>query len=351
MNDSTRTRLLDFIPDLTASRDPETALTSLTDLARELTASDAASILRLPQPAKADNRLSMTAPILLRGELLGVIEVSRPAGGPGYSDDEITTLETLASLAAFTLHEQDLHQHVGSSQNEKAELDHLKEEFIAITSHELRTPLGLILGHATFLRELSSEHHEHLDMIIRYATRLKDIVESLSNVDNYTSGAARVRQNQVSISDLIRETVTLYEEQASAKNVTIHIAMTSPALTVEGEAGKLGIALGNLIKNAVTFSNPGGRVTVSAESDNEFVKVSVADEGIGIPAADLPRVFDRFYQVETHLTRKHGGMGLGLTVAKAMIEMHGGQILVESEEGKGSTFSFRLPVERLHPAA
>ena len=350
MDDSTRIRLLDFIRDSAASRDPEAALTSLTSLARELTSSDAARILRVPQPAPADS-LSMTTPILLRGELLGVIEVSRRVGNPVYSEDQIAILETLASLAAFHLREQDLQTRLDSSRYEKTELDRLKADFIAITSHELRTPLGLILGHATFLREVSAEHHDHLDMIIRYATRLKDIIESLSNVDNTTSGAARVRASQVSISDLIRETVALYEEQAKAKGVMIQIAMASPALTVEGEAGKLGIALGNLIKNAVAFSEPGGRVTVGAESVPGFVELSVSDEGIGIPSVDLPRVFERFYQVESHLTRKHGGMGLGLSVAKDMIEMHGGTIAVESAEGKGSTFSFRLPVERLQPAS
>lgn len=345
MDDSTRTRLLDFLRDSAASHNPEAALASLTALARELTSSDSARILRLPQAETAKNHLSMTAPILLRGEMLGMIEVTKAAGGPEYSDDDIAILETLAALAALHLREQDLQADLAASRGEQAELDRLKADFIAITSHELRTPLGLILGHATFLRELSSEHHEHLDMIIRYATRLKDIIESLSNVDNYTSGASRVHASRIFVTDLIHESVAMHEEPAKARGVTIEIAMASPALTVEGEAGKLEIALGNLVKNAVTFSEPGGRVVITAESEPGYVEVSVRDEGIGIPDADLPRVFERFYQVESHLTRKHGGMGLGLSVAKAMIEMHGGQIWAESEEGKGSTFSFRLPSE------
>lgn len=345
MNDSTRARLLDSLRDSAASRDLEAALTSLTGLARELTSSESACILRLPSPTTSRDRLSMTAPILLRGEMLGVIEVTKSAGSSEYSDEDIAILETLAALAAFHLREQDLQTRLNASRGEQAELDRLKSDFIAITSHELRTPLGLILGHATFLRELSSEHHEHLDMIIRYATRLKEIIESLSNVDNHTNGASRVRASRISVPELIHETVSMYEEPAKARGVTIEVAMASPALIVEGEAGKLEIALGNLVKNAITFSEPGGRVTIIAESEPGFVKISVRDEGIGIPEADLPRVFERFYQVESHLTRKHGGMGLGLAVTKAMIEMHGGQIWAESEEGKGSTFIFRLPVK------
>ncbi len=343
MADSLHSRLLDSIRDLPASHDPEAALTSLTNLARDLTDSDSARIVRAGD-ANGPEHTWLSSPILFRSELLGALQVSRAEAD--YSEEEIAALETLAALAAFPLHEQDLLARLEQSSREKSDLDRIKADFIAITSHELRTPLGLILGHATFLRELSTENHDHLDMIVRYATRLKTIVETLSNVDNYTSGASHVRPGRVSIPELVRETAALYEEQANTKGVTITLAMASPDLTVEGEAGKLGIALGNLLSNAVAFSHSGGHITVSVEADGDSVTVSVRDEGIGIPSKDLPRVFDRFYQVESHLTRRHGGMGLGLAVAKAMIEMHGGTIWAESEVDKGSTFSFRLPMQR-----
>jgi len=101
--------------------------------------------------------------------------------------------------------------------------------------------------------------------------------------------------------------------------------------------------LSNLIKNAIQFTEPGGHVTVKITEDPGHIKVAVIDDGIGIPGRDLPRVFEKFFQVETHLTRRYGGMGLGLSVAKAMVELHGGRIWVESQEGKGSTFVFLLP--------
>jgi two-component system sensor histidine kinase VicK len=120
---------------------------------------------------------------------------------------------------------------------------------------------------------------------------------------------------------------------------------------VSADEAKLSIALSNLVKNSLQFTEVGGIVVVKIEEDSGHFKVSVTDNGIGIPAADLPRVFERFFQVETHLTRQYGGMGLGLSVAKAMIELHGGRIWVESEQGKGSTFTFLLPMEqsRQHP--
>jgi signal transduction histidine kinase len=116
-------------------------------------------------------------------------------------------------------------------------------------------------------------------------------------------------------------------------------------LLVDADGGKISIVLSNLVKNAITFTNHGGHVRIRGGLESGFVKVSVEDNGVGIPARDLPRVFERFYQVESHLTRKHGGMGLGLSVAKVMIEMHGGRIWAESKEGAGSRFIFLLPVE------
>jgi signal transduction histidine kinase len=109
---------------------------------------------------------------------------------------------------------------------------------------------------------------------------------------------------------------------------------------------KISIALSNLVKNAIMFTNEGGHVFVQVEQVPGYVKISVIDDGIGIPPADLNRIFERFYQVESHLTRKHGGMGLGLSVSKVMVEMHGGKILAESVEGKGSNFTILLPMNQ-----
>jgi signal transduction histidine kinase len=120
---------------------------------------------------------------------------------------------------------------------------------------------------------------------------------------------------------------------------------SSKDLFVEADSTKISIALNNLIKNAITFTDAGGHVRVISESLPGYVKVSVIDDGIGIPMKDLPRIFERFFQVESHLTRRHNGMGLGLAVAKVMIEMHGGRIWAESMEGRGSNFSFLLPLK------
>jgi len=294
----------------------------------------------------------LTVPLLIKSRPLGVLEVVNKIGEVHYTEDDIIILETLAAPAALAIHNVDLQRRIEAGISEMADLDRLKSDFIAITSHELRTPLGLILGHATFLRELlGEEYHEQIDVIIKNASRLKEIIESLSSVDNFESGAARIRQRAVSMARVIEEVVSSFSDMASRRNITLKADPGRDDLLVEVDGGKIAIALSNLVKNAIMFTDPGGHVFVTGELMPGYVKVSVIDDGVGIPPKDLPRIFDRFFQVESHLTRRHGGMGLGLSVAKVMIEMHGGRIWAESMEGKGSNFTFLLPVNPVQAEA
>ena len=302
---------------------------------------------KIDELAGFSTRSLLSVPLLLHGRPVGVFEVFNRQSNSYYTEDDIAILEALAALATTAMQNDMLEGNVISYQNETRGLDKLKNEFIAITSHELRTPLGLILGHSTFLRELiGQQHQEQVDAIIRNATRLKEIIESLTSVDNYQSGGARIRQRKVSVTRVIEDISSSFREMAIQKGISLKVEMEGGQdLFVDADGSKVAIVLSNLVKNAITFTNEGGHVIIRSEQQSEFVKVVVEDDGVGIPAKDLARVFDRFYQVESHLTRRHGGMGLGLSVAKVMIEMHGGRIWAESTEGIGSTFSFLLPVD------
>ena len=302
---------------------------------------------KIDELAGFSTRSLLSVPLLLHGRPVGVFEVFNRQSNSYYAEEDIAILEALAALATTAMQNDMLEGNVISYQNETRELDKLKNEFIAITSHELRTPLGLILGHSTFLRELiGQQHQEQVDAIIRNATRLKEIIESLTSVDNYQSGGARIRQRKVSVTRVIEDISSSFREMAIQKGISLKVEMEGGQdLLVDADGSKVAIVLSNLVKNAITFTNEGGHVIIRSEQQSEFVKVVVEDDGVGIPAKDLARVFDRFYQVESHLTRRHGGMGLGLSVAKVMIEMHGGRIWAESTEGVGSTFSFLLPVD------
>jgi signal transduction histidine kinase len=292
-------------------------------------------------------------PLIAQGEVVGVLETLNKKDNAHYTEEDLTILSTLAALAAQAIKNVGLQRKVRIATIELAELERLKSDFIAVTSHELRTPLGLILGHATFLRELAGDQYgEQLNTIIRNATRLKEIVENLSDVDNVKNGAARVRSHQVSLRRIAEDTILTFQDEADSRNITLKLdADGNNPYNIDADGVKISIAVSNLVKNAIQFTETGGHITISLSEDSGYLRTSVSDDGIGIPARDLSRVFERFFQVESHLTRRHGGMGLGLSVAKAMIELHGGRIWVESEEGKGSTFTFLLPMEKTQPPA
>ena len=289
----------------------------------------------------------VAVPLMVRGEVVGVLEALNKKDNAHYTEEDLTILETLGALAAQAMQNVALQRKVRTTVIELAELERLKTDFIAIASHELRTPLGLILGHATFLREMTgTTYADQLDMIIRNATRLKEIVDNLANVDNVQTGAARIRDQKVSLAKIVEDVLLTFQDEAKARKISLMSELGESPFYLDADEVKLGIALSNLVKNALQYTESGGHVTVKVQEEAGYFQVSVADDGIGIPAKDLPRVFERFFQVETHLTRRYGGMGLGLAVAKAMIELHNGRIWVESEEGKGSTFTVLIPREQ-----
>ena len=284
-------------------------------------------------------------PLIVKGEPLGVLEAVNKLDESHYTEDDLAILETLAAQAAVAIENARLLQNIQNANEELKRLDRMKSDFIAIASHELRTPLGLILGHATFLKEIiPPKHQEQMDVIIRSAMRLKTIIEDMATIAHKEQGQSRVRREPFSMSRMVEETSSSFREEAKEKEIAFEFDVPEDdALMVEGDREKLDIVLGNLIKNALAFTDPGGQIGIKAEGDGELIKVFVVDTGIGIPEKDVDRVFDRFYQVESHLTRKHGGMGLGLSIAKAMVDMHNGQIWCESKEGTGSLFCFFIP--------
>lgn len=301
---------------------------------------------RIDQATNTSTVSILAVPIVYQGNVLGILETLNKANGADYNGEDITILETIASLLALSLENASLEALIEKIKDEASRLDKMKSDFIAITSHELRTPLGLIIGHSTFLREIiGNEFQEQMDTIIRNAMRLKELIENMTSVDNAQAGTAVVRAHNVSMRKIIEDTAETMRIEAHHKKITLRLELGHTDLMLEGDAEKLGIAFLNLVRNAVMFTNEGGQILIAAKEQAGQIKISVIDNGIGIPAKDLPHIFERFYQVESHLTRKHGGMGLGLSVAKMMVEMHGGKILVESLPGKGSNFTITLPVD------
>ena len=286
----------------------------------------------------------VAVPLVFQGKAAGVLEVINKLNHAHYTEDDVTILELLAGYASISLYDSEPILPAEDTLAELTELNRLKKNFIAITSHELRTPLGLILGHATFLREIiEEEYREPIDVIIGNAVRLKEIVEDLTDVNNYESGLSRLRTRPVSLSNMLQSVRSSFKDMAESKNITL-LTEIDEDMILNLDETKILVIFSNLVENALTFTDSGGEVRIKIDKIPGFAQISVNDSGIGIPAKDLENVFERFFQIESHLTRRHGGMGLGLSVARSMIEMHGGRIWVESVEGQGSTFFVNLPL-------
>jgi signal transduction histidine kinase len=262
-----------------------------------------------------------------------------------YTGDDVTILETIADYAGIVLYMSSLLEKAHAAQQEIDSLERMKTDFIAITSHELRTPLGLVLGHAALLRESLTEEpvRQELDIILRSATRLQKILDDLSSMDALHSGGGKLNWQASDLGDLLQTVCRSFQEEADQKQIALVVQSRRENLVAEVDVEKIALALGNLVENALHFTNRGGHILALAERLPGFIRISLLDDGIGIPARDLQRIFDRFFQVEAHATRQHGGLGLGLTVARVMVELHGGQIWAESIEGRGSKFSILLP--------
>ena len=290
-------------------------------------------------------RSILGVPLLIKQEPIGVLEAVNKIGSGNYTEADLGTLDTLAGQAAIAIENARLLAKLQHANEELTRLDRMKSDFIAIASHELRTPLGLILGHATFLHELiGNDHRDQVEVIVRSAERLKSIVEDMSRITHKEEGRSRVHHQSFSISRLVQEMVERFAELAEEKGIEFGFDVPEgEPLEVEADREKIEVALSNLVRNALGFTDSGGQVGVKAEGSGDFVKVFVVDTGIGIPEEDMPRIFERFYRVDKARSRELGGTGLGLAIVKHIVHGHNGRLHVESTPGVGSTFSIMIP--------
>ena len=226
------------------------------------------------------------------------------------------------------------------------EADRLKSTFVSIVSHELKTPVATILGYAETLARPDAEWdpetvREMAGTIKDEARRLDRLITDLLDVSRLQAGALPLRMEEVALDLLARRVARRFQPQTDRHQISVRFPADFPP--VQGDPMRLEQVLDNLVANAIKYSPEGGRVRIRGRVLPDEVVVTVSDEGIGIPPTEQGRVFDAFYRVDDGSTRKTGGAGLGLYLARAIVEAHGGRIWVESEPGKGSSFSFTLP--------
>ncbi len=292
-------------------------------------------------------RSLMGAPLNFRGETIGVIEVINRSVEEEFGEQDMQTLVALAAQAAIAIKNARLLSELQRAYDDLAELDQLKSEFVAIASHELRTPLNVVLGYATFLKDdVHGDASEQLEIVLRSAMRLRALIDDMVNLRHLDTGEARAQLDleTFSLDQLIADAMFEFSAMAEAKRLKLSQRQPSPQVQIVADRQKVYLVLANLLSNAVKFTAAGGRVQIVVEAHDTEVRLSVRDTGIGIPADKLDKIFDRFYQVESSLSRHYEGMGLGLSIAKGMVELHGGRIWVQSVEGRGSAFTFALPL-------
>lgn len=225
------------------------------------------------------------------------------------------------------------------------ELDKLKSDFVSMVSHELKTPLAAMRTSAQVLDMADAGEEtkrEMLDIILRNIDRQTNLVNDLLDLSRIESGRMELKIGSVSLDSVIADSIESVKQAASEGDIKLNVELSESLASVKGDREKLTQVVINLLNNAIKFTPRSGEIIIKARELNGQVEVKVSDTGIGIPTEDLDSVFNKFYQVDSTLTREAGGTGLGLAICKGIIEAHNGRIWAESELGKGSTFVFTL---------
>lgn len=238
-----------------------------------------------------------------------------------------------------------------SARSEAENANRLKDEFLATVSHELRTPLNAILGWASALRDGRLKEvvaHNALDIIERNAKSQAEIIEDILDVSRIVTGKLHINTEPVNLEPIILLAIDTMRPAIEAKAITLKLSLEQKKGLVAGDPDRLQQVVWNLVSNAIKFTPQNGQIEIRLAQIDSELELKVIDNGMGISKEFLPYVFDRFRQADASTTRAESGLGLGLSIARYLIEMHGGTISAESEgEGKGTTFTVRLPVSTI----
>jgi len=290
-------------------------------------------------------RSLMGVPMRIREKVTGVLEAVNKRQG-AFEEADLQTLSIIASQAAVAMNNANLLSALQGAYAELGKLDKLKSDFIAIASHELRTPLGLILGYASILKEEAGESaSEHAEVVLSSALRMRSLIEDMTNMNLLQVGAAEMVLERQPLRRIAETAFGEAGDLFQAKGQFAELRVPGDELMAMVDAERLGMAVTNLLNNAVRFTRGGGHIWLELERHGGEAWLRVRDDGVGVSPSLLGRIFDEFYQVEDHMTRRHEGIGLGLAIVRAIASAHGGRVWAESEgEGRGSLFTIALPL-------
>jgi PAS domain S-box-containing protein len=290
----------------------------------------------------------LTVPLIARGRTLGSLTWLRIAAPAAFTADDLALAEDLAARIALGIDSARLHRRAERARVEAEEANRAKDEFLAVLSHELRTPLTAMLGWLRLLRsgQLNADKTaQALEVVERNTRAQAQLINDLLDVSRIVAGKLQLDRYPVDLAPIMEEAVELSRGDADGKRVKIELSVDEGTGTVLGDPLRLGQVVANLVTNAVKFTPSGGRVEVRLTRTDAWAVITVADTGIGIEAPLLPRIFDRFRQADSTITRRHGGLGLGLAIVRHLAELHGGTVSAESGgPGHGASFTVRLPI-------
>ena len=295
-------------------------------------------------------RAMIVAPMIWEERGIGSIVVARGHAG-AFTDKEIALLRTFADQAAIAIQNARLFREIQQKSRELEVASQHKSEFLANMSHELRTPLNAIIGFSEVLLErmfgeLNEKQDDYLKDIHTSGRHLLSLINDILDLSKVEAGRMELEPSRFDVPTAIGNAMTLVRERAQRHGIALRIEVAPGVGEIVADERKFKQILLNLLTNAVKFTPDGGRVDVLAHRAGGMLEVAVRDTGIGIAQGDRQAVFEEFRQVGRHYTNKQEGTGLGLALTKRFVELHGGRIRLESEPGKGSTFTFTIPYPR-----
>lgn len=298
-------------------------------------------------PPTSYTRSEAALPLRLGQHILGVLDV-QSTDQDGFDQDDVSVLQNVANQVAIALENARAYAVERQAAEQLRELDRSKRRFLANMSHELRTPLTNIIGFARLMLKgadgpLTEQQHSDLQIIYHNGQHLLGLVNDLLDVSHIEAGLMELEFREVNLADLIRSVMATASALVRDKDIALREEIAPDLPTIRADPARIRQVLLRLLTNAAKFTQQ-GVISVRAQPTDGQVLVSVSDTGMGIPPEDRERIFQRFEQGTLEDGRRPNGAGLGLALSKEFVEMHGGQIWVESEVGKGSTFTFTLPV-------
>ena len=296
----------------------------------------------------------LAVPLLFEQKIMGALTIYRRETG-SFAPEIVNLLQTFATQSVLAIQNARLFREIEDKSRQIEAANRHKSEFLANMSHELRTPLNAIIGFSEVLGErmfgeLNEKQAEYTDDILSSGRHLLSLINEILDLSKVEAGRMELELATFDLPLAIDNARTFVRERATKHGINLDVTVDERLGDFVGDERKIKQVLLNLLSNAVKFTPEGGRIGISARQADGSVEISVSDTGIGIAPEDQPKIFEEFRQVGSDYAHKTEGTGLGLTLAKKFVELHGGRIWVESEVGRGSTFSFTLPERSSSPS-